>query len=95
MEMQLSSNTASAVVYVAVLLISGDWSTLSEEMQGLKKGGVSYGMTLAWTAICVSCHHGHEGCCRPRVFAVQQGDQHRRDASVAGRPCHLHEEIVK
>ena len=80
MEMQLCSNTASAVVYVAVLLISGDWSTLSEEMQGLKKGGVSYGMTLAWTAICVSCHHGHEGCCRPVCSPFS------KEISIVGMP---------
>jgi hypothetical protein len=36
---------------VAGLFISGEWSTLGGEMHGYKKGAVSYGMTLAWTAI--------------------------------------------
>ncbi|XP_044970606.1 probable purine permease 11 [Hordeum vulgare subsp. vulgare] len=51
MEMQFWSNTAAAVVSVAGLFISGEWSTLGGEMDGYKKGKVAYGMTLAWTAI--------------------------------------------
>jgi drug/metabolite transporter (DMT)-like permease len=51
MEMQFWSNTAAALVSVAGLFISGEWSTLGGEMHGYKKGAVSYGMTLAWTAI--------------------------------------------
>ena len=51
MEMQFWSNTAAAAVSVAGLFISGEWSTLGGEMHGYKKGAVSYGMTLAWTAI--------------------------------------------
>uniref|UniRef100_A0A453CXS9 Probable purine permease n=3 Tax=Aegilops tauschii subsp. strangulata TaxID=200361 RepID=A0A453CXS9_AEGTS len=51
MEMQFWSNTAAAVVSVAGLFISGEWSSLDGEMDGYKKGKVAYGMTLAWTAI--------------------------------------------
>ncbi|VAH51740.1 unnamed protein product [Triticum turgidum subsp. durum] len=50
-EMQFWSNTAAAVVSVAGLFISGEWSSLDGEMDGYKKGKVAYGMTLAWTAI--------------------------------------------
>lgn len=50
-EMQFWSNTAAAVVSVAGLFISGEWSALDGEMDGYKKGRVAYGMTLAWTAI--------------------------------------------
>ena len=51
MEMQFWSNTAAAVVSVAGLFISGEWSTLDGEMDGYRQGRVAYGMTLAWTAI--------------------------------------------
>ncbi|KAK1645072.1 hypothetical protein QYE76_062877 [Lolium multiflorum] len=50
-KMQFWSNTAAACVSVAGLFISGEWSTLAGEMQGYKKGKVSYAMNLAWTAI--------------------------------------------
>ncbi|KAE8804237.1 hypothetical protein D1007_19811 [Hordeum vulgare] len=51
MEMQFWSNTAAAVVSVAGLFISGEWSALHGEMDGYRKGRLAYGMTLAWTAI--------------------------------------------
>ncbi|KAG8066012.1 hypothetical protein GUJ93_ZPchr0004g39360 [Zizania palustris] len=51
LEMQFWSNTAAACVSVAGLFISGEWSTLTPEMDGYKKGKVAYAMTLAWTAI--------------------------------------------
>ncbi|KAK1644635.1 hypothetical protein QYE76_062440 [Lolium multiflorum] len=50
-KMQFWSNTAAACVSVAGLFISGEWSTLAGEMQGYKKGKVSYAMNLTWTAI--------------------------------------------
>ncbi|CAM0875187.1 unnamed protein product [Alopecurus aequalis] len=50
-EMQFWSNTAAACVSVAGLFISGQWSTLTREMQGYKRGKVAYAMNLAWAAI--------------------------------------------
>ncbi|KAF2935565.1 probable purine permease 11 [Oryza sativa Japonica Group] len=51
LELQLWSNAAASCVSVAGLFISGEWSSLTAEMDGYKKGEVAYGMTLAWTAI--------------------------------------------
>uniref|UniRef100_J3M0U2 Probable purine permease n=1 Tax=Oryza brachyantha TaxID=4533 RepID=J3M0U2_ORYBR len=51
LEMQFWSNTAAACVSVAGLFVCGEWSALTAELEGYKKGEVAYGMTLAWTAI--------------------------------------------
>ncbi|KAF0893985.1 hypothetical protein E2562_033400 [Oryza meyeriana var. granulata] len=51
LELQFWSNAAAACVSVAGLFVSGEWSSLTAEMDGYKKEKVAYGMTLAWTAI--------------------------------------------
>ncbi|KAL5973699.1 hypothetical protein ACLOJK_030355 [Asimina triloba] len=51
LEMQIYTSAVATCVCVVGLFASGDWRTLSEEMDGYGKGKVSYIMTLIWTAV--------------------------------------------
>ncbi|MQM04113.1 hypothetical protein Taro_036903 [Colocasia esculenta] len=51
LEMQVFTSVVAACASVVGLFASGEWRSLGEEMKGYRKGGVSYVMTLVWTAV--------------------------------------------
>ncbi|OVA02479.1 Triose-phosphate transporter domain [Macleaya cordata] len=51
LDMQIYTSIVATCACIVGLFASGEWSGLTEEMVGFKKGKVSYVMTLVWTAI--------------------------------------------
>uniref|UniRef100_A0A1D1Y2H5 Probable purine permease n=1 Tax=Anthurium amnicola TaxID=1678845 RepID=A0A1D1Y2H5_9ARAE len=51
LEMQVFTSAVAACASVVGLFASGEWGTLRGEMEGYRKGEVSYVMTLVWTAV--------------------------------------------
>ncbi|KAD2132541.1 hypothetical protein E3N88_41787 [Mikania micrantha] len=51
LEMQIYPSMVAACGSMVGLFVSGEWTGLKTEMNGYKKGSVSYIMTLVWTAI--------------------------------------------
>ncbi|KAF5191939.1 Purine permease [Thalictrum thalictroides] len=51
LNMQIYTALVATCACVVGLFASGEWSTLTGEMLGFKKGRVSYVMTLVWTAV--------------------------------------------
>ncbi|XP_076892956.1 putative purine permease 11 isoform X2 [Bidens hawaiensis] len=51
LEMQIYTSFVATCVFVIGLFASGEWRTLSGEMNSFGKGGMAYVMTLVWTAV--------------------------------------------
>lgn len=51
LEMQIYTSLVATCACIVGLFASGEWSSLHGEMNGFRKGGVAYVMTLVWTAV--------------------------------------------
>lgn len=51
LDMQIYTSFVATCICIVGLFASGEWKTLSGEMQGFHKGEVSYVMVLVWTAV--------------------------------------------
>lgn len=51
LDMQIYTSFVASCVCIVGLFASGEWKTLSGEMQGFRKGKVSYVMVVVWTAV--------------------------------------------
>ncbi|WOL06126.1 hypothetical protein Cni_G14858 [Canna indica] len=52
LEMQIYTSLVATCAAVVGLFSSGEWKTLTSEMEGYAKGKLSYVMTLVWIALC-------------------------------------------
>ncbi|MCL7042671.1 hypothetical protein MKW94_003000 [Papaver nudicaule] len=51
LDMQIYTSIVATCACIVGLFVSGEWNGLDEEMNGFKKGKVSYIMVLVWTAV--------------------------------------------